>query len=201
MVEKICQTGWTETANETYKQIEKVLKVHNIKKFVTWFEESREIVKIKASKEPEKHPRCVADGNEVLRYYGTTVACSLGMNGSSGLCTLNDCGACRILRHGFSTKKHLHGRVATFVSSTSQRALECTENYQHGHSLRKALLVCRVVAGRVHRPLEKLVEEEIIGFGFDSLAWNKGSNWITEELYVLNPRALLPCFVVIYKQY
>ncbi|KAJ8438314.1 hypothetical protein Cgig2_018794 [Carnegiea gigantea] len=50
------------------------------------------MVKIKASKPPnKKHPRCLADGNELLRFYGTTMACSLGLAGSSSLCVLEKC--------------------------------------------------------------------------------------------------------------
>lgn len=202
VVEKICQIGWTESGSEAYKQIEMVLKVHNLEKVVTWFEECREWVKFKASKEPKKCSRCLADGNELMRFYGTTVACSLGMNGtSSGLCNSDNCGACRILTNGFSTKKHLRDRAGIFVSSTSQRALSCVENDARGQSLKMALLVCRVVAGRVRRSLAKVEEEEeeANGFECDSLSLKKGEDWVDEELCIINPRALLPCFVVIYK--
>ncbi|KAL0353581.1 UNVERIFIED_CONTAM: hypothetical protein Sangu_0939400 [Sesamum angustifolium] len=65
-------------------------------------------------------------------------------------------------------------------------------------SVRKALIVCRVIAGRVHRPLENI--QEISGqTGFDSLAGKVGLYSNIEELYLLNPKALLPCFVVICK--
>ncbi|CAK9173733.1 unnamed protein product [Ilex paraguariensis] len=179
-------------------RIERILKVHNMQQTLAQFEEHREIVKIKASKLAKKHPRCLADGNELLRFHGTTVECSLGMNGSSSLCTSDKCSVCRILRHGFSTKKEINGGVGVFTTSTSGRAFESVEVYDDYPFLRKALIVCRVIAGRVHRPLENI--HEMAGqAGFDSLAGKVGVYSNIEELYLLNPRALLPCFVVICK--
>ncbi|KAA8526925.1 hypothetical protein F0562_008846 [Nyssa sinensis] len=195
IVEIICRTSWLKSENHCGR-IERVLKVHNMQRTLAWFEEYREMVKMKASKLPKKHPRCLADGNELLRFYGTTVACCLGMNGSSSLCTSEKCCVCRIIRNGFSTKEELKGGIGVFTTSTSGRAFESIEIYEDNPSLRKALIVCRVVAGRVHRPLENI--QEIAGqLGFDSLAGKVGLYSNIEELYLLNPRALLPCFVVI----
>ncbi|KAG9153810.1 hypothetical protein Leryth_005938 [Lithospermum erythrorhizon] len=132
IVEIICRSSGLKSESQCGR-IERVLKVHNMPKTLARFEEYREMVKTKASKLPKKHPRCIADGNELLRFHGTTVACSLGINGSSSLI-----------------------------------------------------------------PLEKI--QEIAGqTGFDSLAGKVGLYSNIEELYLLNPRALLPCFVVICK--
>lgn len=197
IVEIICRTSWLKSENHCGR-IERVLKVHNMQKTLARFEEYRETVKIKASKLPKKHSRCIADGNELLRFYGTTVACSLGINGSSSLCISEKCRVCRIIRNGFSAKKELKGGVGVFTTSTSGRAFESIEIFEDDPSTRKALIVCRVIAGRVHRPLENI--QEISGqTGFDSLAGKVGLYSNIEELYLLNPRALLPCFVVICK--
>ncbi|CAK9142626.1 unnamed protein product [Ilex paraguariensis] len=197
IVELIFKTSWSKNDNNCGR-IERILKVHNMQQTLAQFEEHREIVKIKASKLAKKHPRCLADGNELLRFHGTTVECSLGMNGSSSLCTSDKCSVCRILRHGFSTKKEINGGVGVFTTSTSGRAFESVEVYDDYPFLRKALIVCRVIAGRVHRPLENI--HEMAGqAGFDSLAGKVGVYSNIEELYLLNPRALLPCFVVICK--
>ncbi|KAJ6887021.1 hypothetical protein NC651_027390 [Populus alba x Populus x berolinensis] len=197
IVEIICRTSWLKSENHCGR-IERVLKVHNMQKTLARFEEYRETVKIKASKLPKKHSRCIADGNELLRFYGTTVACSLGINGSSSLCVSEKCRVCRIIRNGFSAKKELKGGVGVFTTSTSGRAFESIEIFEDDPSTRKALIVCRVIAGRVHRPLENI--QEISGqTGFDSLAGKVGLYSNIEELYLLNPRALLPCFVVICK--
>lgn len=197
IVEIICRSSWLKSDNNCVR-IERVLKVHNMQKTLARFEEYRETVKVKASKLPKKHPRCLADGNELLRFYGTTLSCSLGMNGSSSLCIADRCCVCRIIRQGFSTKKELKGGIGVFTTSTSGRAFESIEFHKDDIPVRKALIVCRVIAGRVHRPLENI--QEIAGqTGFDSLAGKVGLYSNIEELYLLNPRALLPCFVVICK--
>lgn len=204
IVEIICRTSWLKSENHCGR-IERVLKVHNMQKTLARFEEYREMVKIKASKLQKKHPRCLADGNELLRFYGTTVSCSLGFNGSSSLCLSEKCCVCRIIRNGFSAKKELKGGIGVFTTSTSGRAFESIEignelsnEASSSSSVRKALIVCRVIAGRVHRPLENI--QEMAGqTGFDSLAGKVGLYSNIEELYLLNPKALLPCFVVICK--
>ncbi|XP_072955517.1 uncharacterized protein [Typha angustifolia] len=197
IVEIICRTSWLKSESNCGR-IERVLKVHNMQKTLARFEEYREMVKLKASKLPKKHPRCLADGNELLRFYGTTIACSLGTNGSSSLCRLEKCSVCRIIRYGFCAKKELKGGIGVFTTSTSGRAFESIEIYDDDTSIKKALLVCRVIAGRVHKPLDNFQEFEGQS-GFDSLAGKVGLYANIEELYLLNPRALLPCFVVICK--
>ncbi|XP_057790691.1 uncharacterized protein LOC131007791 [Salvia miltiorrhiza] len=191
IVEIICRSSKTESRSV---RIERVLKVHNMHKSLCRFEDYREMVKMRASKLPKKHPRCLADGNELLRFYGTHAACALGV-GSSSLCVSEKCSVCRIIRHGFSSKREFKNGVGVFTTSTSGRALESIEE---DPSLRKALIVCRVIAGRVHRPLDNV--HHIIGqTGFDSLAGKVGLYSNVEELYLLSPKALLPCFVVICK--
>ncbi|XP_030457076.2 uncharacterized protein LOC115677962 isoform X1 [Syzygium oleosum] len=197
IVEIICQTSWLKSEYSSCGQIERVLKVHNMQKTLARFEEYREMVKIRASKLSKKHSRCLADGNELLRFHSTIVACSLGV-GSSALCNLNNCGVCRILRHGFPSKKELAGGAGIFTSSTSARAIESIKLGEGDECLRKALLVCRVIAGRVHKPLEN-IHEMASQSGFDSLAGKVGQFSSIEELYIWNPKALLPCFVVICK--
>lgn len=67
---------------------------------------------------------------------------------------------------------------------------------------RRAMLVCRVIAGRVRRVAEEapLEEDGASGGGcYDSVAGCAGMYSDLEELVVFNPRAILPCFVVIYK--
>ncbi|KAL0549916.1 hypothetical protein IC582_014411 [Cucumis melo] len=198
IVEIICRTSWLKSENQSGR-IERVLKVHNMQRTLARFEEYRETVKIKASKLPKKHPRCLADGNELLRFYGTTVACLLGLNGSSSLCISEKCCVCRIIRNGFSAKTEMEEGIGVFTTSTSARAFSSIKGSGGDEGMtRKAMIVCRVIAGRVHRPLENI--QEMAGqTGFDSLAGKVGLHSNIEELYLLNPRALLPCFVVICK--
>lgn len=97
-------------------------------------------------------------------------------------------------------KKELKEGIGVFTTSTSGRAFESIEIYEDDPSIKMALLVCRVIAGRVHKPLDNF--QELAGqSGFDSLAGKVGLYANIEELYLLNPRALLPCFVVICKSW
>ncbi|KAL5222245.1 hypothetical protein ABZP36_026958 [Zizania latifolia] len=200
IVEIICRTSLLKSESSGAR-IERVFKVHNTQRTLARFEEYREAVKLKASKLPKKHPRCLADGNELLRFHGATLSCALGGGGGSSLCSSDRCVVCRIIRHGFSAKKEGKASVGVFTTSTSGRAFESIEPVSGGDdkaATRKALLVCRVIAGRVHKPLESF--KEFAGqTGFDSLAGKVGPYSNIEELYLLNPRALLPCFVVICK--
>ncbi|XP_020588443.1 uncharacterized protein LOC110030186 [Phalaenopsis equestris] len=197
IVEIICRTSLLKS-QISCGRIDRIFKVHNTQKTLARFEEHREMIKNKVSKLPKKHPRCLADGNELLRFHGTTVACNIAINGSSSLCASQKCRVCQIIRHGFSAKEDLRGGIGVFTTSTSARAIESIELCDDDSSIKKALLVCRVIAGRVHRPLENF--QEIAGqSGFDSLAGKVGLYSNIEELYLLNPLALLPCFVVIFK--
>ncbi|XP_037406933.1 uncharacterized protein LOC119269240 isoform X2 [Triticum dicoccoides] len=208
IVEIICRTSLLKSESSCVR-IERVFKVHNTQRTLARFEEYREAVKLKASKLAKKHPRCLADGNELLRFHGATLACALGSAGASSLCASDKCAVCRIIRHGFSSssssnsssKKDGKAGVGVFTTSTSGRAFESADeaaDQQDDPAARRALLVCRVIAGRVHKPLEN-VREFVGQAGFDSLAGKVGPYANIEELYLLNPRALLPCFVVICK--
>nr|GEW42541.1 zinc finger (C2H2 type) family protein [Tanacetum cinerariifolium] len=199
IVELIYKTSWSKS-HANSGGIERILKVHNMQRTLSEFEEHRESVKTKASKLQKKHPRCLADGNELLRFHGTLVECNLGLNGSSSLCQSKNCNVCQILRHGFSFKKNGNNKNevgGVFTTSTSQRAFEAI-NANNASSNRKALIVCRVIAGRVHKPLEN-IQELANQSGFDSLAGKVGIYSNIEELYLLNPKSLLPCFVIICK--
>lgn len=89
------------------------------------------------------------------------------------------------------------------TTARSGRAHDCLNSTD----TRRAMLVCRVIAGRVKRSED---EEEgnvaalnasgtACGSAYDSVAGLGGVFSNLEELHVANPRAILPCFVVIYK--
>lgn len=63
--------------------------------------------------------------------------------------------------------------------------------------------MCRVVAGRVRRAADDSAAAEedcVVSPGlYDSVAGHAGIYSNLEELLVFNPKAILPCFVVIYK--
>lgn len=194
IIKKICEISDVNGENKTTLKIECVLKVQNMQETFTSFEEYREIVKVNAAS--LEHPRCLVDGNEMLRFHGTTIACSIGINGSSSLCTLDQCGLCQILRLGFSANQKLHGNVGVSTTSTCRKAIDSISSSKKPF-MRKCVIVCRVIAGRINNPLQEI--QEISDLGYDSLVKKISCQLDIEELVVLNPRGVLPCFVVMYK--
>ncbi|CAJ1938887.1 unnamed protein product [Sphenostylis stenocarpa] len=197
IIEQICQgNNFTESKAA---DIECVLRVQSNQERFRWFEECRELVRVKAERVQNEHPRCLVDGNELLRFHGTTVACSLGLNASSSnLCTLDQCGVCQILKHGFSSNQELfHGALGVYTTSTSGKAIHSISSSNIKSVQRKCVMLCRVRAGRIYNPLQEI--EEMTNPGFDSLVKKMRDHSEIEELIVLNPRAVLPCFLVIYR--
>ncbi|KAL2472008.1 hypothetical protein Adt_40144 [Abeliophyllum distichum] len=177
VVEIIFHTSWGP--KNFPGRIEMVFKVQNLARTVTRFEEYREVVKYRARSRSaaavngcsEDHARCVADGNEVMRfhclgtttrgaYYGGGGACVFHGDKRSSLCTFSETGGAHESAGG--------GRG------------------------RKAMLVCRVIAGRVCKQLkfDSLLEGRV---EYDSVSRENG------EFLIFDSRALLPCFLVIYK--
>ncbi|XP_027091547.1 uncharacterized protein [Coffea arabica] len=196
IVEIIFQSSWLKKQTPVCK-IDRILKVHNTSKTVSRFEEYRDSIKDKATKHTKKHPRCIADGNELLRFHCTTFMCSLGLNGSSNLCnSIPNCNVCSIIKNGFKVTGEfsLAGGVtgkAILTTATSGKAHDNARVVLEDD--KRAMLVCRVIAGRVKRNLEGSLEE------YDSVAGAAGVYSNLDELYVFNPKAILPCFVVIYR--
>lgn len=178
VVEIIFHTSWSPKAFSG--RIEMVFKVQNLPRTVARFEEYREIVKSRADSGDglasdgggEEDARCVADGNEVMRFY------CLGPTGSSGAYDPSRCA------WAFSGVKGT--AICTFEGSGGAH-----ESAGGGRG-RRAMLVCRVIAGRVCKQL-----------GFDSLVERKGMydsvSGENSELLVFDSRAVLPCFLIIYK--
>ncbi|XP_062172029.1 uncharacterized protein LOC133877654 [Alnus glutinosa] len=200
IVRIIFKTGWTD--NQKTPKIHRILKIHNCPKILTRFEEYRELVKAKAARNGavrRRDERCIADGNELLRFHCSTFLCDLGVDGNSSICSQQYCSVCGIIKSGFSPK--LDG-ISTL--STSWRAHvaipeEIEEEFRF-MNVKRAMLVCRVVAGRIGCESDEDMDKE--DGGFDSVVGRGGSGAHTrvdeEELLVFNPRAVLPCFVIVY---
>ncbi|KAI4375122.1 hypothetical protein MLD38_013031 [Melastoma candidum] len=206
IVEIIFQSSWLATGQKPLCRIDRILKIRNTQRIISRFENYRNSIKEKATDLSRKHPRCVADGNELLRFHCTTLTCSLGLDGSSSLCSgsIPRCNVCSIIRNGFGSPDE-----GTLTTATSGRAHERVEGSGDDGD-RRAMLVCRVIAGRVRRRKSgageggKMTTAEE---GYDSVAGvidEEGEMPAAtysglDELIVFNPRAILPCFVVIYQ--
>lgn len=189
IVEIIFQSSWLKKEGPVCK-IDRILKVNNTQKRVSSFESYRDSIKSKASDNelPKKHPRCVADGNELLRFHCTSFSCSIGSDGATNLCQSNPhCNLCSIIRDGFMVD--VLGKIHTMA--TSGRAHDVAQ--VSSSEEKRAMLVCRVIAGRVKRSQDASSSEEYDSVGGLARVYSN-----SDELVVFNPAAILPCFVVIY---
>ncbi|XP_061351990.1 uncharacterized protein LOC133296961 [Gastrolobium bilobum] len=198
IVEIIFHSSWLKKQSPVCI-IDRILKVHNNQKTICRFEEYRDFIKAKATKLSKKHPRCIADGNELLRFHCTTFVCSLGLNGSSNLCnSTTQCNVCSIIKNGFKatvTGESNGGKgILTTASSGKAHDKAGVSTDESESNEKRAMLVCRVIAGRVKKNAEGGNMEE-----YDSVAGSVGAYANLDELYVFNRRAILPCFVVIYR--
>ncbi|XWS66929.1 hypothetical protein CRYUN_Cryun05aG0242800 [Craigia yunnanensis] len=156
----------------------------------------REMVKSKSTNiladETTRIERLAVDGNEFLRFHGAIVTCSLGNDEFSSICHKECCGICKMVGSSLSD-----GEESVPLSNNSRQAHRkvVTECVVDKICARKAIVICRVIAGRVARYRGGLVDGQ--EGGFDSVV-SKDQLEGSEELIVLNARAVLPCFVIVY---
>ncbi|XP_074262940.1 uncharacterized protein LOC141585792 [Silene latifolia] len=147
-------------------RVETVFKVQGPARGPARFEEYRELVRARAG--PGSGSRCMADGNEMMRFH--CLGCTK-MDGCDG------------------------GVLARVVCTYSGSGV-AHESAGSGTG-RRVMVVCRVIAGRVLNRIGLVdpVSDNKSGVSgdFDSLSGKNG------ELLVFDPRAILPCFLVIYK--
>ncbi|KAJ4876355.1 Uncharacterized protein Rs2_41373 [Raphanus sativus] len=165
VVQIIFQSSWS--SEEFPGRVEMIFKVENGSRAVTRFEEYREAVKLRSRSNLgtddgacDEDARCSADGNEMMRFYPLGPIPG-GINGGAWV---------------FPGGKG--AAVCTF--SGSGEAHDSTG----GGGGRRAMLICRVIAGRVAKKGE---------FGSDSVAGRDG------ELIVFDARAVLPCFLIFFR--
>lgn len=149
VVEIIFHTSWSPKAFSG--RVELIFKIHNGARAATRFEEHRDAVRARAGSLTKEDARCAADGNEVMGFH------CLGPT---------PCDA-----RAFPGAAKASSAVCTFSGSGAAH-----ESAGAGAGTR-AMLVCRVVAGRL---------------GFDSVSRDGG------ELLVFDSRAVLPCFLIVY---
>lgn len=166
VVKIIFQSSWS--SEEFPGRVEMIFKVENGSRAVALFEEYREAVKSRSQSKLDyedgacdEDARCSADGNEMMRFYPLGPIPG-GING----------GAWR-----FPGGKG--AAVCTF--SGSGEAHDSTG----GGGGRRAMLICRVIAGRIAEKGE---------FGSDSVAGRRAG-----ELIVFDARAVLPCFLIFFR--
>lgn len=168
------------------KKIERVLKVTNSPETLQRFEEYRETVKKRASGLCKRHPRSMVDGNELLMFYATTISCCCSRKAPKilALCENCICGVCRIIQLGFETEETKTNGIR--MSTISDVSGDKMASAMKGKKVKRAVVVCRVIAGRVADTVGGSEE------GFESVRSGK-----LVHLFVRNPSAVLPCFVIV----
>ncbi|XP_077214501.1 uncharacterized protein LOC143849377 [Tasmannia lanceolata] len=174
---------------ECIKKIEKVLKVKNPPETLERFEEYREMVKRRAQILDKQHPRSVVDGNELLRFYVTTMSCSWKTAKVSELCQDLRCGVCRIIRSGSEAEDEKRDGILLRASSDM---LDCEEVVKEEGNVKRAVVVCRVIAGKVVDKVEGRCEEGVGEVGSSGEFYAE-----FEHLFVRNPNAVLPFYVIV----
>ncbi|XP_020162022.1 uncharacterized protein [Aegilops tauschii subsp. strangulata] len=214
IIEIIFQSSWLKKQTPVCA-VDRILKVHNAPATLARFEAYRDAVKARARGGRPGAGRCTADGNELLRFHCAALACSLGAGGATHLCDAagSSCAACGIVRDGFKFRAPGVRTMATSGRAHDDAvAVGGEEGEGGGGERRRAMLVCRVIAGRVKRRCEATAEtaskEEAEASPeedaeaeeeYDSVAGTAGVYSSLDELEVFNPTAILPCFVVVYK--
>jgi len=183
----IFQKAWLNTS-KPLKKVRTVLRVSYSEEVLERFEKYRENVKKVASEQYPRHPRSTVDGNELLRFYGTTMRCFHGKSTKRvhDLCKDPSCYLCQIIQFNFKTQ------YADIHPNTSDKELSnrgiATARV---HSVKKAAIICRIIAGtRVNE-----VDGEYEGPGSTGLGEMQFS---LEKFVVKNPSSVLPCFVIIF---
>ncbi|XP_061348280.1 uncharacterized protein LOC133293691 [Gastrolobium bilobum] len=178
VVEIIFHTSWGPKPFPG--RVEIIFKVQNGTRTVSRFEEFREAVKGRAAASValaegtnwEENARCVADGNEVMRFHCLGPAADGGPYDGG---------------FAWSFPERKGSAICTFAGSGG------AHETAGGGRGRRAMLVCRVIAGRVSKQLgflDSLLDKRV---GFDSVSGDNG------ELLVFDSRAVLPCFLIIYE--
>jgi hypothetical protein len=188
IVEMIFQRA-SMNPSKPLRKIKTVLKVKNSAENVERFEKYREKVKKKAYEQYKRHPRSTVDGNELLRFYGTTIVCRSGKsNRISELCKDPTCGVCRIIQSNFDT--YYTRRNGVQLSTSSEDLIENMIVTTGEENVKRAAIVCRTIAGSTVNMVDGEYQD------FDSVGSSQFSN--LERLMVLSPNAVLPCFVIVF---
>ncbi|XP_065862532.1 uncharacterized protein [Euphorbia lathyris] len=190
ITEIIFQRALTNPSNQLTRKIKRVLRVKNSTEVLERFEKYREKVKELAHHRQQKtHPRSTVDGNELMRFYGTTMCCCGERSRRvSELCRDPACRVCRIIQYNFDTD---YTRKNGIRLSTNSEELIDKPISSFKAKIERAVIVCRIIAGTVVDRIDEVKE------GCDSVS-SKSHHPSSESLVVRNPSAVLPCFVIVF---
>ncbi|XP_020206543.1 uncharacterized protein LOC109791641 [Cajanus cajan] len=186
IVEMIFQKAWLNTS-KPLKRVRTVLRVRYSEEVHEKFEKYREYVKKVASEQYPRHPRSTVDGNELLRFYGTTVRCFPGKSTKKvhDICKDPSCYLCQIIQFNFNT------RCAEIHLNTSGKELSNRTATARVYNVKKAAIICRIIAGTAVNEVDGEYEvSHSTGLG--------EMQFSLEKFVIKNPSSILPCFVIIF---
>ncbi|CAA7410820.1 unnamed protein product [Spirodela intermedia] len=170
VVEIIFASTWSQTGATAPREIERLFKVRHPPRAVAGFEEYLEAVRSRAGKQD---PRCAADGNEMMRFHycpAGGVNETMRFHCCSPAGGANDetmCFRCWCPTGGGNDEMvHSHCDCPSGGGMPTLAGTGMAHESGGGWGQRRAMAVCRVIAGR---------------------------------LRVFDPRAVLPCFLIIYR--
>ncbi|KAG0490325.1 hypothetical protein HPP92_007188 [Vanilla planifolia] len=158
VIEKIFGSSWSRRGAPFPGEIEMLFRVHQPPRAVAAFEERRTAVQ-----SLRNNSRCTADGNEMMRFHSSAASASAIYNAGVSRCVVGE-------KEG----------VLTFAGSGG------AHKNTGGGLGRHAMLICRVIVGRVRDSTGDYAEADSVSLGED-------------ELLVFDSRSVLPCFLIIYK--
>lgn len=193
IVEMIFHKAWVNHTSKPLKKVRSVFRVSNTAEVLERFEKYREKVKKKACEQYPRHPRSIVDGNELLRFYGTTMRCSSkekSVQQVKDLCRDPSCYVCQIVRFN-SGEEFCEGNMIP-PNTTTRKDLRVSEMATtRVKNERRAIIVCRIIAGAATHEVDGQPE------GSDST--HSGEMQLSLEQFVVrNPSAILPCFVIVH---
>lgn len=186
IVEMIFQKAWMNTA-KPLRKVRTVLRVRYSEEVLERFEKYREKVKTQYP----RHPRSTVDGNELLRFYVTTMRCFQGkpMKKVHDLCKDPSCRFCQVIQFNFDAEH------AEILLNTCEKDLSNRKSVNaRVKNVKRVLIVCRIIAGTSVNEVDGNYEE---CSECDSTRLGE-MQFSLERFVVKNPSSILPCFVIIF---
>ncbi|KAJ8766515.1 hypothetical protein K2173_023762 [Erythroxylum novogranatense] len=169
------------------RKIKRVLRVKSSIEVLERFESYREMVKENAYEQCKTHPRSTVDGNELLRFFGTTMSCCYEKSVTVfQLCRDPLCRVCGLIQSDFQTDDIQRNGIRLSTNSEELSDSIITFPQVSDDKRERAVILCRIIAGPV-------VNKE------DRACDSIGSEHTDSKIItVKNPCAVLPCFVIVF---
>ncbi|XP_059275007.1 uncharacterized protein LOC132029697 [Lycium ferocissimum] len=185
VIEKIFRAASTNPSTQ-HRTIKKVLRVNNTVDISEKFEKYRGAVKRRSF---GQHPRSTVDGNELLQFYVTTMTCCYGKRKIiSDLCKDPSCCVCKLIQTCFRNSCNSENGIQ--LSTSSDAPCEHASRVSNTKNVKRAVIVCRTIAGRVVNKDDMKLDQE-----YDSVA--SGLHSRSQYLIVKDSDAVLPCFIIV----